>query len=67
MGKIEDMEGYADTHVFHMAIGNNEIRQEIGKKIKKIAEMVSVIHSTAYISPSAQIGAGSFIGIIVLA
>lgn len=59
LGPISDWKKFKDTHVFHIAIGNNSVREKLGKEIKT----VSIIHSTAYVSPSAKIEEGSFIGI----
>lgn len=51
---------YADTHEFFVAIGSNSVRQRITEGIHSFGgKIATLIHPTAIISPSAEIGCGS--------
>lgn len=63
IGKFSDL---SDTEIknkqFIVAIGNNEIRSDIMSKINRYnGETPTLIHPTAIISPSAEIGNGVYI------
>lgn len=64
VGKIEDMPLYAPKYdgVF-VAIGNNALRQKIIDQLKQVegATLVTLVHPTAYVSPSATVGAGTVV------
>lgn len=60
IGTIGELEEYIDDHTaFYPAIGNNELRCQLINRIQDNGGTVaSIIHSSAYISPKAHIGAG---------
>ena len=64
LGKIEEMDIYAPRYdgVF-VAIGNNELRQKLSAQLCQIegVKFVTLIHPTAYISPSVIIGQGTVV------
>jgi len=64
IGVVKDMELYAPRYdnVF-VAIGNNVARQQISEQLCQIegVELVTLIHPTAYVSPSATVGLGTVI------
>ena len=64
VGKIEEMELYATRYdgVF-IAIGNNALRQQLTAQLYGMqgVRVVTLIHPTAYVSPSATIGQGTVV------
>lgn len=64
VGKIEEMELYAPRYdgVF-IAIGNNALRQKLMAQLCGMqgVRLVTLIHPTAYVSPSATIGQGTVV------
>ncbi|WP_026491176.1 PglD-related sugar-binding protein [Butyrivibrio sp. XPD2002] len=60
VGKIGDFEKYIDDDTaFYPAIGDNRIRCELIREIDLAKGYVmSLVHKTAYISPTAKIGKG---------
>lgn len=64
VGKIAEMELYAPRYdgVF-IAIGNNALRQRLTVQLRGMAgaRLVTLIHPTAYVSPSAVIGQGTVV------
>ncbi|MBQ0104831.1 MAG: acetyltransferase, partial [Armatimonadetes bacterium] len=68
IGKTDDFVNFADSSVFFVAIGNNEIRKSVSEKLTaKNAEIVSLVHSSAIVLESVSIGKGTIImpGVIV--
>ncbi len=63
IGKIDDLEKFKDEYdSSFVGIGNNQFRMECIEKIKKIGyEIPVLIHPTAYISKSANIGVGTVV------
>jgi acetyltransferase EpsM len=60
--KIEDLSLPNDC-LFHIAIGDNLSRNNLLKELKKFdRHILTIIHPTAFISKTAQIGAGCFVG-----
>lgn len=62
-GEVEplcDFKKYIDDRTFfYPALGNNQLRYSWMQKLKEAnAEVVSIIHESAYISPTAKIGKG---------
>lgn len=53
---LSDFNGFV-----HIAIGNNKIREQIVNLLHKDAELLTIIHPAAIISPSANIKSGSLI------
>lgn len=48
---------------FHIAIGNNEIRQKLAHLAKKLKlDALSVVSPASFVSPSAKLGEGVFVG-----
>ena len=64
IGKIKEMESYTPQYdgVF-IAIGNNALRQQLAGQLKQLkgAKLVTLVHPTAYVSPSATVGAGTVV------
>ncbi|MGL5624907.1 acetyltransferase [Cetobacterium sp.] len=60
LGKILDIEKFKEFK-FHIAIGNNSLRKELGEKVG-VKNLVTIIHPTAYICRDVKIGKGCFIG-----
>lgn len=59
IGKCNEFSSYIKDDVFFSAIGNNEIRLNWITKIKEQnAKIATIIHPTAYISPTCFIGTG---------
>ncbi len=63
IGKISELEEHIHHYdVVFVAIGNNVFRKQITEKIREIGSCpVTLIHPTAYVSPSATVGAGTVI------
>ena len=63
LGKINDLNcENVRGRKFAIAIGNNKIREQIAFKVLKYGGILpTLIHSTAYISPTAAIGQGVYI------
>lgn len=57
--KIDSYEKYLDSDFF-VAIGNNEVRRKIFKKLSNL-NIVSLIHPTAIIGSNVQIGRGTIV------
>lgn len=63
VGKISELENYIGVYdeVF-CGIGNNSERQELLEKAEKLGyEIPTLIHPTAYVSPTAVVGRGTVI------
>ena len=60
LGKCADFINYIDENtVFHVAFGNNDFREKwITELLNYKAQLVNIIHPTAYISPKAKLGRG---------
>ncbi|MBE6992497.1 MAG: acetyltransferase [Ruminococcaceae bacterium] len=59
VGKVSDFVDYKDEYAFFVAIGNNGVRERVFKQLQsKGAEIVSLIHPSAYVSDSVRIGKG---------
>ena len=55
-------ERFKEAFLF-IAIGDNKIRMRKARELEKLeAKFLTVIHPTAYISPSASLGEGTFVG-----
>lgn len=63
LGKIKEAEIFlGDYETAFVSIGNNQIRADIVKMLSEMGyEIPTLIHPTAYVSPSATIGNGSVI------
>ncbi len=63
IGKIHQIEQFSTSFdFFFVAIGNNPKRQEITIKLETLnCQIPVIIHPTAYVSPSSQIGEGTVI------
>ena len=63
IGKLNEFEKYRDDYTQAIvAIGNAVLRLELLEKLEQCSYHIPVlIHPTAYVSPSADIAAGSFI------
>ena len=63
IGKLQDYEKYASEYdAAIIAIGNAVLRLDLLEKLEQCGYQIPVlIHPTAYVSPSAEIAAGSFI------
>lgn len=63
IGKLNEYEKFSsEYHAAVVAIGNSELRLEMIEKLVQCGYDVPVlIHSNAYVSPSASVGIGSFI------
>ena len=63
IGKTEDIEKLRDSFEYaFVGIGNNEIRKNLIERLKKADYSVpTIIHPTAYISPSAEIKYGTVV------
>ena len=59
IGKIAEAEKFSKDTIFHIAIGNNSIRKNIGENLK----LATIIHPTAVISKSSKVEEGCYIGI----
>ena len=63
IGRVDEYEKYIHDYQYaFVAIGNAEIRNGLVHKLSKHYIIPSIIHPTAYISPSAQLGAGCYVG-----
>lgn len=60
LGNTSAWKRYQDKK-FHIAIGNNELREKLAKEIGE-DKLITVIHKTAYVSSMSKIGVGSYIG-----
>ncbi|WP_071839728.1 NeuD/PglB/VioB family sugar acetyltransferase [Synechococcus sp. KORDI-49] len=58
--------GQEDSFLYHVAIGENFLREIIFRRFKsrfaRASLMDPVVHSSAVVSPSARIGLGSYVG-----
>lgn len=63
IGKIQQIEQFVSAFdLFFVAIGNNDIRRKITAKLEALqCPIPAVVHPTAYVSPSATVGAGTVI------
>lgn len=63
LGKCSDFNQFInDDNLFFPAIGNNEIRFQCFKKLEsQKAQIVTLIHPTAYVSPTASVGKGTVV------
>ena len=64
VGKISDLESlYSKYDEVFVAIGNNQLRKNLCEKIEQTEiELATLIHSTAYVSPTATIEEGTIVG-----
>lgn len=63
IGRVDEYEKFVDDYQYaFIAIGNTEIRNELVHKLSKLYTIPSIIHPTAYVSPSVQLGTGCYIG-----
>ncbi|WP_410208619.1 hypothetical protein [Fusobacterium sp.] len=60
IGNISDIIKFKETF-FHIALGNNSIREELVTKIGE-EKFAMIIHKTAYVSSKASLGYGTYIG-----
>jgi acetyltransferase-like isoleucine patch superfamily enzyme len=61
-GKLSDYHKFKNDFDFAIvAIGNPDIRQDYFELLKPFYKIATLIHSKAYVSPSAKIGEGSVI------
>lgn len=59
VGTLSELEKLAPQYdAVFVAIGNNETRKAI---TDRVGECITLIHPTAYVSPSASLGSGTFI------
>ena len=60
IGKIDELNKFTDDYKnAFVAIGNNEVRKKIQAQVIDLGYSVpTIIHSSAYISPTAKIGVG---------
>lgn len=63
VGTILELEKFKDQFGFYfVGIGNNTTRQLLLERLEKLGlEIPSLIHPTAYVSPTASIGAGTVV------
>lgn len=63
IGTTSDFETFvSDEIVFYPAIGNNSVRLEWLEKLEnRHANILTLIHPTAYVSPTVKVGLGSII------
>ena len=62
IGKLGDYQNYkTDFDSAIVAIGNPDIRQDYFELLKPFYKIATLIHSKAYVSPSASIGEGSIV------
>ncbi len=64
VGRIDELEKYIDrTDYVFVAIGSNDLRKQlIERSIELGCSIAAIIHPTAYVSPSACVDEGTFIG-----
>jgi UDP-3-O-[3-hydroxymyristoyl] glucosamine N-acyltransferase len=63
IGKFEEYEKFVDKYRYaFVALGNPELRSMWSEKLSTDFYIPAIIHPTAYVSPSAQLGTGCFIG-----
>lgn len=60
LGSIGDIEKFRN-YKFHIAIGNNNLRKELGERIGR-ENLITLVHPTAYLSKDVVIGKGCYIG-----
>lgn len=60
VGKLSDLPKFIDSNsCFFVGLGNNSIRLELINKLLCLnCEVISLIHSSAYVSPTAKLGIG---------
>lgn len=61
LGEIESLKNFDKKVVYHIAIGNNEVREKVYKN-NKSREFISIKHPSGVISKYAIIESGSFVG-----
>jgi len=58
-GRLSDI-AFTDRHRFHVAIGNNTARRRFADDLRaRGSEVVTLIHPSAWVSPTATIGSGT--------
>lgn len=63
IGRVEEYEKFRNDYQYaFVAIGNAEIRNELVHKLSEHYTIPTIIHPTAYVSPSAQLGTGCYVG-----
>lgn len=62
VGKISEIAAYCKEYDMFVGIGNNQFRKELLQNLEALNSHIPVlIHSTAYISPSAEIEKGTIV------
>ena len=63
-GPVEDgLQSFNADTVFHVAIGDNAARQKYSERLRDAGRSLATIcHPTAWVSPSAVLGEGSYVG-----
>ena len=66
VGKLNEYEKFVhDYDSAVVAVGNSVLRLEMLDKLEQVGfEIPVLIHKSAYVSPSAKIGAGSFVAVV---
>ncbi len=63
IGIFEEYKKFVDKYKYaFVALGNPELRSMWLKELSKIYSVPTIIHPTAYVSPSAQLGTGCYVG-----
>lgn len=63
IGRVDEYEKYSNDYQYaFVAIGNAEIRNELVHKLFKHYTIPSIIHPTAFVSTSAKLGTGCYVG-----
>lgn len=59
IGKISDFKAYIDTADFFVAVGDNRVRRSMFMMLSdNHAELVTIVHPNAVVSPTASVGRG---------
>ncbi len=63
IGRVDEYKKFSnDYQCAFIAIGNAEVRCELVQKLSELYNIPSIIHPTAYVSSSAQLGSGCYVG-----
>ncbi|WP_461206127.1 PglD-related sugar-binding protein [Clostridium sp. DL1XJH146] len=63
IGRVDEYEKFSNVYQYaFVAIGNAEIRNELVHKLSVLYSIPSIIHPTAYVSTSVQLGTGCYVG-----
>lgn len=60
LGNISEIQKFKNFK-FHIALGNNEVREKLGEKIGE-EKLVTIVHPKAYLSQDIILGNGCYIG-----